>query len=440
MKRILEAGALVFRSENGQPRILLVRAKKNPAHWIFPKGHIEAGETSSEAAVREVEEEAGVKGIALTALEPLLEFQSGDEAIRVQYHLIAATGNGVPSEQREAAWLAPAEAFERLSFADARDLLRRALPLIQPAIDYDAEAVAGDKVFQALLEAEYAHAAESLLRNEEDGERRVTFLITISGGVAAALGLVLGKDTVLRADEPQPLILFALLILVGLGYLTFMRVITRNAASDRYKRALNRIRRFFVSSDGDPRVRFLPFDPYRVPRRSPLARGSIGTGGWLPTVIFVNALVLGALAAAICSSGNWYVNGAVGALVMAVAWVTLVDIANREYARVARKAGDDIVPQPGVFSRREAKRFLAGEGFEAREESAPPNSLVNPHDPPEDQMFCVLEGSLHFDFPTLPDSITLPQGRALFVPRALATVARSETGARYLVAECSKEL
>ena len=35
---IAQAGGIVFDSVDGQPRILLVTARRAPSHWIFPKG------------------------------------------------------------------------------------------------------------------------------------------------------------------------------------------------------------------------------------------------------------------------------------------------------------------------------------------------------------------------------------------------------------------
>lgn len=52
-------GAVVFRQENSKIKYLLIRNKRS-AHWGFPKGHIEPGETDEETAVREVLEETGL--------------------------------------------------------------------------------------------------------------------------------------------------------------------------------------------------------------------------------------------------------------------------------------------------------------------------------------------------------------------------------------------
>lgn len=52
-------GAVIFREDNGEKKFLLIRNKRS-AHWGFPKGHIEPGETKEETAIREVLEETGV--------------------------------------------------------------------------------------------------------------------------------------------------------------------------------------------------------------------------------------------------------------------------------------------------------------------------------------------------------------------------------------------
>ncbi len=52
-------GAVVFREEGGGKKFLLIRNKRS-AHWGFPKGHIEPGETNEETAIREVLEETGL--------------------------------------------------------------------------------------------------------------------------------------------------------------------------------------------------------------------------------------------------------------------------------------------------------------------------------------------------------------------------------------------
>jgi 8-oxo-dGTP pyrophosphatase MutT (NUDIX family) len=123
---IYQAGAVTFRLNAGAPEFLLVRSKKNPQHWVFPKGHIEPGESSEAAAVRELREEAGING---EIVEPLgiLQFQSGSEYVRVQYYLCRFRKQIDDGEGRERQWCLPEDAREFISFEDARDLLAKAV-------------------------------------------------------------------------------------------------------------------------------------------------------------------------------------------------------------------------------------------------------------------------------------------------------------------------
>lgn len=52
-------GAVVFREADAELKYLLIRNKRS-AHWGFPKGHVEPGETDEETAIREVLEETGL--------------------------------------------------------------------------------------------------------------------------------------------------------------------------------------------------------------------------------------------------------------------------------------------------------------------------------------------------------------------------------------------
>jgi 8-oxo-dGTP pyrophosphatase MutT (NUDIX family) len=131
MNRVAQGGAVVFRTDGGSVRILLVRSRKNPGVWVFPKGHLEAGESHADAALREAGEEAGILGIVVGLAGPTLTFQSGDESVAVEYYLVHLTADAPSPEGREKVWLSPDEALERLGFQNARDLLRAALRKIE---------------------------------------------------------------------------------------------------------------------------------------------------------------------------------------------------------------------------------------------------------------------------------------------------------------------
>jgi 8-oxo-dGTP pyrophosphatase MutT (NUDIX family) len=131
MRTVLQAGAIVVREEGGIQCVLLVRSKKDPGVWVFPKGHIEAGEPPSITALREAFEEAGVAGLVLGSAGPALTFRFGDDLVGVDYFLVQLTAEMPSPEGRDKLWLPEAEALERLSFQNARDLLRGALGKLQ---------------------------------------------------------------------------------------------------------------------------------------------------------------------------------------------------------------------------------------------------------------------------------------------------------------------
>ncbi len=54
----VSAGGIIFSGG----KVLLIR-RRDQGTWIFPKGHVEEKETDKEAAVREVSEETGIRGV-----------------------------------------------------------------------------------------------------------------------------------------------------------------------------------------------------------------------------------------------------------------------------------------------------------------------------------------------------------------------------------------
>ena len=130
MAKFKQAGAIVVRAGKTGPRILLVTARRNPGNWIFPKGHVESGETLRAAAVREAREEAGVEGKVVGAAGRM-SFEFGDNTYRVTYFVVRTSDAGKEREGRRLRWLKYKQALRRLTFDETRDLLRDAWPRIQ---------------------------------------------------------------------------------------------------------------------------------------------------------------------------------------------------------------------------------------------------------------------------------------------------------------------
>lgn len=104
--------------------------------WSLPKGHIEAGETAEQAAMREVAEETGIVGTIVGELGKI-DFWFVAEGRRVHktvhHYLLRATGGELSDsdiEVTEVAWVPLPDIPERLAYADERDLLTIASDLL----------------------------------------------------------------------------------------------------------------------------------------------------------------------------------------------------------------------------------------------------------------------------------------------------------------------
>jgi 8-oxo-dGTP pyrophosphatase MutT (NUDIX family) len=130
MPLIRQSGAIVVRLDGTRPQVLLVTAKRNPRNWIFPKGHIEKGESPEAAALREAKEEAGVVG-TLIGPAGVLEYSFLGAKARVEYFLAEFRREaGPPEDGRSRAWFGLDEALERLNYKNTRKLLRKAWKLV----------------------------------------------------------------------------------------------------------------------------------------------------------------------------------------------------------------------------------------------------------------------------------------------------------------------
>jgi len=127
---VVAAGALLWRRENGVLKVLVIhRARYDD--WSWPKGKLDKGESISEAAIREIREETGLRvslGVKLFELEYKIE--DGNRKV-VHYWAAQVTDkaitqqNFVPDEEVSALeWLTVAEARKRLTYKHDIDPLR----------------------------------------------------------------------------------------------------------------------------------------------------------------------------------------------------------------------------------------------------------------------------------------------------------------------------
>jgi 8-oxo-dGTP pyrophosphatase MutT (NUDIX family) len=132
------AGGLVVDRSGGGLRVALIGRvdRRGRLLWSLPKGHVEAGETHEDAAVREVEEETGIRGRVLAALGTIdYWFVAEDRRIHktVHHYLLEAAGGELSDadvEVDEVAWVPLGELRERLAYAGERRLAETAADLL----------------------------------------------------------------------------------------------------------------------------------------------------------------------------------------------------------------------------------------------------------------------------------------------------------------------
>ena len=93
----LGAGMVCFRGEE----VLLIKRGKAPrlGEWSIPGGHVEWGETTAQAAIREVMEETGIEAEALDLIEVIDAIGPG-EPPKGHYVLVDYLGRWVSGEPR----------------------------------------------------------------------------------------------------------------------------------------------------------------------------------------------------------------------------------------------------------------------------------------------------------------------------------------------------
>jgi len=128
IRRIVEGAGGVVINEAGD--VLLIRHRNGS--WVFPKGHIESGESKVDAAVREVEEEAGVQA---AVVDPRQTWQTEyvnprREGRRITWYLLRSPATEAVMREPifpSGGFFPPDEALGMLAFEEDRAMLRHVL-------------------------------------------------------------------------------------------------------------------------------------------------------------------------------------------------------------------------------------------------------------------------------------------------------------------------
>lgn len=138
---VVAVGGVVYRVAPEGP-IELLLLKKQGGFWTLPKGHVEAGESHSHAAQREVHEETGLHaevGQRVCAVSYVILKHGIPRTKIVTYYVMRAKpGRLQPNKQEKIArlkWFPSDQALRRIKRARVREIAEQALVLIAKLSD-----------------------------------------------------------------------------------------------------------------------------------------------------------------------------------------------------------------------------------------------------------------------------------------------------------------
>ena len=136
MKRQFSSGGAVYKKVG--VKVLWLVCKHSGYHkWVLPKGLVEKGESAEATAVREIEEECGIKTKVIAKIpdpEKYIYTLNGEKIFKlVQYFLMEYVSGDIAShdfEMEAVEWLEFDQAKERLNFPGAKKVLEKAKNLL----------------------------------------------------------------------------------------------------------------------------------------------------------------------------------------------------------------------------------------------------------------------------------------------------------------------
>lgn len=137
--RQISAGGVVYRWTGSRPEVILI-ARGGGTVWGLPKGLVEQGEGVRETALREVQEETGVRGEIVEKIGQVNYWyigREGEEPVRffktVHFYLMRYLEGDVRQhdwEVEDARWFPIEEAIARATYKGEREILEKARRMI----------------------------------------------------------------------------------------------------------------------------------------------------------------------------------------------------------------------------------------------------------------------------------------------------------------------
>ncbi|MCI1966026.1 MAG: NUDIX domain-containing protein [Oscillospiraceae bacterium] len=134
MNQEKSCGAVVYSNNGGELKFLLIR-HVNGGHWSFPKGHVEAGETEVQTALREISEEVGLEVELDTGFRRVTSYSPAKGIWKdVVYFAARAKGLALKTQKEEilqAGWFPFAEAKEKITYPNDVKLFQEAVAYVK---------------------------------------------------------------------------------------------------------------------------------------------------------------------------------------------------------------------------------------------------------------------------------------------------------------------
>jgi len=138
------AGVIIFRREGDDIYYLLLNytaiGKVEKTYWGFAKGTIEKGEKEIDTIIREVAEETGIKDLkfidGFKETEEYFFKHGGETVFKTVCYLLAETKTkeiNLSFEHLGFEWLPYEETLEKLTFKNAKEILKKANNCLQGA-------------------------------------------------------------------------------------------------------------------------------------------------------------------------------------------------------------------------------------------------------------------------------------------------------------------
>ena len=137
-EREISSGGVIYKKDEGKYKISLI-ARKNKTVWCLPKGKIEKGEKPEQTALREVEEETGLRGDLERKIGDITYWyvdRKRDLRIFkiVSFYLIKHTGGSSRRhdwEVEDCRWFDFGEAQKVMSYESEREIVKKAVKILK---------------------------------------------------------------------------------------------------------------------------------------------------------------------------------------------------------------------------------------------------------------------------------------------------------------------